>query len=143
MADFSGRLILFRVGDLVCAAHATAVREILPGQPATRIPGAPAAVQGLINVRGELVTLIDGGELLGRDATGRGGAVVLLRWGDVGIAVAVDEVLDLVPVVGDALAPREELAGIDPAVVRAVGRHADRSFIVLDLDALFGPLMAA
>jgi hypothetical protein len=52
-------------------------------------------------------------------------------------------VLDLVPVAASALAPREELAGIDPAVVRAVGRHGDRSFIVLDLDALFGPLMAA
>jgi purine-binding chemotaxis protein CheW len=143
MADFSGRLVLFRVGDLVCAAVATAVREILPRQRATRIPGAPIAVQGLINVRGELVTLIDGGRLLGRDATGQGGVVVLLRWGDLGVAVTVDEVLDLVPVAAGALAPREELAGIDPAVVRAVGRHGDRSFIVLDLDALFGPLMAA
>jgi purine-binding chemotaxis protein CheW len=143
MGDFSGRLVLFRVGDLVCAAQATAVREILPRQRPTRIPGAPSAVQGLINVRGELVTLVDGGRLLGRDATGRTGVVVLLRWGDLGVAVTVDEVLDLVSVAAGALAPREELAGIDPAVVRAVGRHGDRSFIVLDLDALFGPLMAA
>jgi chemotaxis signal transduction protein len=67
----------------------------------------------------------------------------LVRWGELGIAVTVDEVLDLVPVTGSALAPREDLAGIDPAIVRAVGRQGDRSFIVLDLDALFGPLMAA
>jgi purine-binding chemotaxis protein CheW len=143
MADFSGRLVLFRVGDLVCAAQAAAVREILPRQRATRIPGAPAAVQGLINVRGELVTLVDGGTLLGRDATGRGGVVVLVRWGELSVALTVDEVLDLVPLGAGAMAPREELAGIDPAIVRAVGRHGDRSFIVLDLDALFGPLMAA
>jgi purine-binding chemotaxis protein CheW len=144
MDDFSGRLVLFRVGQLVCAAPATAVREILPGQRATRIPGAPSAVQGLINVRGELVTLIDGSTLLGLEPDpGRVAAVVLLRWGELGIAVTVDEVLDLVPVTGSALAPREDLAGIDPAIVRAVGRQGDRSFIVLDLDALFGPLMAA
>jgi purine-binding chemotaxis protein CheW len=145
MDDFSGRLVLFRVGPLVCAAPATAVREILPGQRATRIPGAPAAVQGLINVRGELVTLIDGGTLLGvaGDRRQADGTVVLLRWGELGIAVTVDEVLDLVPLADSTLAPREDLAGIDPAIVRAVGRHGDRSFIVLDLDALFGPLMAA
>jgi purine-binding chemotaxis protein CheW len=144
MADFSGRLVLFRVGGLVCATQAAAVREILPRQRATRIPGSPAAVQGLINVRGELVTLIDGATLLGRDDdAGRGGVVVLVRWGETPVAVTVDEVLDLVPVGAGAMAPREELAGIDPAIVRAVGRHGDRSFIVLDLDALFGPLMAA
>jgi purine-binding chemotaxis protein CheW len=143
MADFSGRLVLFRAGELVCATQATAVREILPGQRATRIPGAPPAVLGLINVRGELVTLIDGGRLLGRDATDPDGVVVLVRWGDLTVALAVDEVLDLVPLDAGGLAPREELAGIDPAIVRAVGRHGDRSFIVLDLDALFGPLMAA
>jgi purine-binding chemotaxis protein CheW len=144
MDDFSGRLVLFRVGQLVCAAPATAVREILPGQRATRIPGAPPAVQGLINVRGELVTLIDGSTLLGLASDpARVEAVVLLRWGELGIAVTVDEVLDLVPVAGSALAPSEDLVGIDPAMVRAVGRQGDYSFIVLDLDALFGPLMAA
>jgi purine-binding chemotaxis protein CheW len=143
MDDFSGRLVLFRVGDLVGAAPAAAVREILPRQRATRIPGAPSAVRGLINVRGELVTLIDGARLLGRDGTSRDGVVVLARWGDLTVALTVDEVLDLVPAGASALAPREELPGIDPAIVRAVGRHGDRSFIVLDLDALFGPLMAA
>jgi purine-binding chemotaxis protein CheW len=143
MRDFSGRLVLFRVGDLVCAAVATTVREILPPQRATRIPGAPSAVQGLINVRGELVTLIDGARLLGRDAVNGDGSVVLVGWGDQTVALAVDEVLDLVSVAAGELAPRDELPGLDPAVVRAVGRHGDRSFIVLDLDALFGPLMAA
>jgi purine-binding chemotaxis protein CheW len=143
MGDFSGRLVLFRLGELVCAAPATAVREIMPRPGATRIPGAASAVQGLINVRGDLVTLVDGVKLLDPDATGGGGVVVLVRWGDLTVALVVDEVLDLVPVTAGTLAPREELAGIDPAVVRAVGRHGDRSFIVLDLDALFGPLMAA
>jgi purine-binding chemotaxis protein CheW len=144
MDAFSARLLVFRVADLMAAVEATTVREILGFQAATRIPGAPAAVQGLINVRGELVTLVRGRTLLGRDAgAGESPILVLMRWGDVGVAVAVDEVVDLIPA-GDAeLTPREDLPGIDPTLVRAVGIHAGRSFLVLDLDALFRPLLAA
>jgi purine-binding chemotaxis protein CheW len=143
MDDFSGRLVLFRVAGLVCAAETGAVREILPLQRATRIPGAPAAVQGLINVRGDLVTLLDGARLLGRTMEGPAASLILMRWGDVGVAVAVEEVLDLVPKSEADLADREQLVGLDPTVVRAVGQHAGRTFIVLDLDALLGPLLAA
>ena len=143
MAHFAGRLLLFRVADLMCAAEAAAVREILPLQRATRIPGAPAAVLGLINVRGELVSLIDGARLLGRATSGTVGAVLLMRWGETPVAMTVDEVMDLVPVPETDLAGREQLVGIDPTVVRAVGRDGDRSFLVLDLDALLGPLLLA
>src|SRR5438067_13840248 len=48
------RLLLFRVGSLVCAAEAERVREILPRLAPTRIPGAPPVVAGLVNVRGTL-----------------------------------------------------------------------------------------
>src|SRR5207245_2646182 len=54
------RLLLFRVGTLVCAAEAERVREILPRLAPTRIPGAPPVVAGLVNVRGTLVTAVAG-----------------------------------------------------------------------------------
>src|SRR3989442_10538768 len=40
------RLLLFRVGRLLCAAEAERVREILPRLEPTRIPGAPPVVAG-------------------------------------------------------------------------------------------------
>jgi len=144
MHDFSARLLVFRVANIVAAVEATTVREILASQAATRIPGAPAAVEGLINVRGELVTLVRGHALLGlAEVPGANPTLVLMRWGAVGVAVAVDEVVDLIPAGEAELTSREELPGIDPALVRAVGLHAGRSFLVLDLDALFRPLLAA
>ncbi|HYX80953.1 MAG TPA: chemotaxis protein CheW, partial [Gemmatimonadales bacterium] len=56
----SARLLVFRVGTLACAAEVDQVREILPRLPTTRIPGAPPAVAGLVNVRGTLVTVVEG-----------------------------------------------------------------------------------
>jgi purine-binding chemotaxis protein CheW len=149
MADFSDRLLLVRAADLLAAIEAASVREILSMPAATRIPGAPAEVLGLINVRGELVTLIHGRRLLGRaggsevEDTAVEGPLVLLSWGGVGVGVVVDEVVDLVPAGEVEMTPREELPGIDPRLVRAVGLHGGRSFLILDLDALFRPLLAA
>src|SRR5437899_10483872 len=61
----SARLLVFRVGTLTCAAEVDQVREILPRLPTTRIPGAPPVVAGLVNVRGTLVTVVEGWRALG------------------------------------------------------------------------------
>jgi len=143
MDDFSGRLLLFRVADVVAAVEASTVREILPVQVATRIPGAPAAVQGLINVRGELVTLVRGRPLLGRSGEDAGGSVVLMRWEGKAVALVVDEVVDLVPAGSLTVTPRDDLPGVDPVLVRGVALAGEQSILVLDLDALFRPLLAA
>jgi purine-binding chemotaxis protein CheW len=144
MADFAGvRLLVFRVGDLACATEAASVREILAPHPATRIPGADAVVRGLINVRGRLVTLVDGHRVLNHPPGADDGPVILLDVGDRTIGMTVDAVLDLFAVSPGELAERGDLPGIDGRFVQAVGRRADVSYVLLDIDALFGPLLAA
>lgn len=144
MADFSTlRLLVFRITDLICATEVGMVREIVDVPPATRIPGAPPAVEGLINIRGELITLVDGARLLGRTAAPgeEGRRILLLEAGGRSVALTVDDVLDLVTVPREDLASRDALPGIDPGLVRAVGRHADRSFVLLDLHGLLDPIL--
>jgi len=141
------RLLVFRVGSLTCAAEADAVREILPRLAATRIPGASVLVAGLANVRGTLVTVVEGWRALGQAAPSHsdaGGTTVLLQVGPARktIGFIVDEVLDMLAVSGDALERREALPGLDPRLVRAVGRRAGRPFVLLDTDALLGPILS-
>ncbi len=142
------RLLIFRVGNLVCAAEADAVREILPRLGTTRIPGAPAVVAGLVNVRGTLVTVVEGWKALGQPApadggAGGGGTTVLLQVGAARktIGFTVDEVIDMLAVSGDTLERREALPGVDPQLVRAVGRRSGLPFVLLDTDALLGPVL--
>ena len=134
------RLLVFRIADLAVAADVASVREVLPAQPATRIPGAHAAVAGLINVRGTLVTLVDGRRALGREGEA-GAPIVLLDVDARPVGFTVDEVVDFCTVPDEDLAPREELPGVDPRFVRAVGRRADLTFVLLDIDALLGPIL--
>src|SRR2546427_8322297 len=113
------RLLVFRVGTLACAAEVDQVREILPRLPTTRIPGAPPVVAGLVNVRGTLVTVVEGWRALGLPPppTGSdGGTTVLLEVGGGRrvLGFTVDEVVDLLTVDGGALERRQALPGIDP-----------------------------
>ena len=166
----SARLLVFRVGALACAAEVDQVREILPRLPTTRIPGAPPVVAGLVNVRGTLVTVVEGWRALGQSAppvspapapqaasptdssAAVSGSTIILEVrgdGDNGarklIGFTVDEVLDMLAAGDHALEDRRGLPGVDPTLVRAVGRRnrgdGKDLFIVLDVAALLGPIL--
>ena len=124
------------------------VREILPRLEPTRIPGAPRAVAGLVNVRGTLVTVVEGWRALRQPEPPAGtqsGSTVLLQVsrGRKVVGFTVDEVTDLVSVDGAALDRRQALPGVDPSLVQAVGRRAGQLFVVLDTDALLTPILAS
>ncbi|HXV90486.1 MAG TPA: chemotaxis protein CheW [Gemmatimonadales bacterium] len=141
------RLLLFRVGALLGAVAVEEVAEILPRLDTTRIPGAMPFVAGLVNVRGTLVTVVTGWRALGQpDGGPEGGAsLVLLRLqgGRRLIGLTVDDVVDLVTVAPDDLQDRAALPGVDPVLVRAVGRRGSGSYVVLDTAALFAPVLAS
>jgi purine-binding chemotaxis protein CheW len=114
--------------DLRCA------QEIIPLRPMTRVPGAPAYVRGLINMRGTIVTVLDLGVRL--DST-RGptadGSIVMLRYRDRLVGIVVEEVLDV------RVLDIQDDDGADesgPSIVRGVASLDDVPVVVLDLDAL-------
>ena len=140
------RLLVFRVGPLACAAYAEAVREILPRLPTIRIPGAPRVVAGLVNVRGSLVTVVEGWRALEQPSGAAGGATTVLL--EVGperrpLGFTVDEVLDLLAIPDDQLEQRQSLPGLDPKLVRAVGRRGGQVFVVLDTEALLAAILTS
>jgi chemotaxis signal transduction protein len=105
-------------------------------------------VAGLVNVRGQLVTVVEGWRALGQnaagtDAAGGGGTTILMTAGEKVVGVTVDEVVDLLAVSPSSLEPREALTGVDPVLVRAVGRRGDQAFVVLDTDALLAPVLTS
>jgi purine-binding chemotaxis protein CheW len=118
------------------------VREVLPRLSATRIPGAPEAVEGLANVRGTLVTVLDGHVLLGQaPQPGDDGATLLLEVDARRCGLAVGQVLDFLELPHGAVAERAELPGVDPTLVSGVGVHRDQHFILLNVESLLAPLV--
>ena len=136
----SVRTLLFRVGDRVYGCDITDVREIVPFRPATRLPGAPPFVQGLINLRGILTTVLDLGAWLepGRP-NAEAGSIMLVDDGRRQVGLAVDEMLDVQGIVpeplGDASSGRN-------GVLKGVGRMDETVVILLDVGTLVEQVLA-
>ncbi|HUK63652.1 MAG TPA: chemotaxis protein CheW [Dongiaceae bacterium] len=133
--------MVFRLGDRSYGIDLGAVREILRPRPATRLPGAPAAVLGLVNVRGRIVTVVDLATTLGLRASPAPGAVMLVEHGPKLVGAAVDEVLDVQRWSEDGMdaAPQEVQAG---GAVRAIGTHEGGVVVVLDIHDLLSHVLA-
>ena len=98
------RFLLFGVAGRLCACDLDAVREIVPARAATRLPGAPEWVRGLINLRGTLVTVVDLAVRFG-SADGTAGTRSIIVAEAVGktFGIGVDEVRNVQSVAEDAL----------------------------------------
>lgn len=79
------------------ALNVSAAREVLTGEPATPVPQAPPALVGVLNLRGEVLPLVQLDSLLGiatRPYTA-GDQIVVLSTVDMDIGLVVDRVRDV------------------------------------------------
>ncbi len=58
-----------------------------------------------------------------------------------GYGLGVGQVLDFLEVPAASVVERRDLPGVDPRLVKAVGLGAGQHFILLDVDALFAPII--
>ena len=135
----AARTLLFRVAERTYGCDIDAVREIIPYRRATRLPGAPAYVQGLVNLRGTIVTVLDLGMRLdpARPPV-REGSIILAQHGTRNVGVAVDEVMDVQavneePVDSGAPGGIAETAG---GLVRGLGHLEDDVVVLIDIHTL-------
>ena len=92
----SRRVLVFAVAGRTRCCELEQVREIVPISGTTRLPGAPLFVRGLINLRGNLVTVLDAAMSLygvpGDDTTA---SILLVERGGGVAGVVVDNVFDI------------------------------------------------
>ncbi|MBL8229975.1 MAG: chemotaxis protein CheW [Bryobacterales bacterium] len=90
----------FFVGDLFFGVEVLQVQEVLRYQEMTRVPLAPDLVEGLINLRGQIVTAIDMRKRLrlAPRAAGQNPMNVVIRSEDGAVSLLVDEIGDVLEV---------------------------------------------
>jgi len=105
------RVLVFTVAGRTRCCDIEDVREIVPITTTTRLPGAPAYVRGIINLRGSLVTVMDAALCLYGVPSGDAEASILLveRRGRMA-GVIVDNVFDMQTLTDDEV---EEDALVD------------------------------
>ena len=136
-------LLTFRLGQERLAVPLTAVSEVLPLVGCVPVPGAPHEILGVINVRGEILPVVDLWRALGQDGERdgeSGGYVLFLKRGGRRVGLRVDALDAVRTVRAGEVRPVEQMRTTLPArFVRGV--TAD-TLIVLDADAV-GALVAS
>lgn len=119
----------------MCACELEEVREIVPFRKASRLPGTPPFVTGLINLRGTILTVIDLGLRLGGAPVDRQkGSIVLAQSGTKIIGLGVDELRDVHRVARTDIEPAD--GGVGDGLVKGMLRVGGDVAVLLDVPAV-------
>jgi len=134
------QMAVFRVGQEEYAIDIMQIMEIIRPQKVTRIPNAPAVVEGVINLRGKVVPIIDLRKRFGSDpakSDPKRVRVIILRLSRRVIGAVVDEVTEVVFMKsGQIETTPDAVKGLDTEYLKGVGKHGDRLIVVLDIDRI-------
>jgi purine-binding chemotaxis protein CheW len=115
------------------------VQEIIRPVDITRVPHAPDFVEGVINLRGRILPVIDLRTRFGfpgRDH-GEDSRIIVVEIGPQTVGFMTDAVQEVLRVDVTSIEPAPELAvGIDAGYLRGVAKLDERLLILLDLENL-------
>jgi purine-binding chemotaxis protein CheW len=131
-------LLRFQLDHETYAIRAHLVREVQRAALPAALPGAPAIVSGLLNVRGELVPVVDLRARLRLPARPLRASdhLVFCRIRDRTLCFAVDRAIDLVEIDPDRVGTTENVVGGGRRMADHVARLADGLMVIPNLTAL-------
>jgi purine-binding chemotaxis protein CheW len=134
--ELAGKSLTFFIGDIMYGLPLTNVIEIINVQPIAKVPGTPAYVRGVINLRGSIVPLVDIRLKFGQpereydDQTN----FVITQLGDMQVGLAVDRVSNVVKAESVDISSLPEFSTVNTnRYMTSVSRIGDR--LVMNLNA--------
>ena len=137
LAQASGQFSTFFVTDLFFGVDVLRVQEVLRFQQMTRVPQAPEVIEGLINLRGQIVTAVDMRRRLGLPprAGDQTPMNMVVRTEDGAVSLLVDEIGDVLDVDSATYErPPENLDAAARELIRGVYKLKDRLLLILDAE---------
>ncbi|MDD3718250.1 MAG: chemotaxis protein CheW [Actinomycetota bacterium] len=130
------QLVVFSLGREEFAVEVTQVREIMRMEEITRMPKSPDFVEGIINLRGQIIAVVELAKRLNLEAGERSGdtRIIVVEAEDIKVGMIVDSVSEVLRVSADAVEPSPTLAtDVAAAYLRGVVKQDNRLIILLDL----------
>lgn len=137
------QLVVFTLkqDDTVCeyGVPITQVQEIIPMAKPTKLPEAPDFVEGIINLRGRIIPIIDlkkRFQMSASEITSDTRSVVVEVAGQT-VGIIVDQVSEVLRLSKDSIEPPPvAIGGITAEYLTGVGKLEDRLLILLDMNKI-------
>jgi purine-binding chemotaxis protein CheW len=133
------QMVVFQLTGQTYGVNISSVYEIIRMEAITRVPRTPHFVEGVINLRGRIIPVIDlcsRMELADIERSSSSRIIVVELDGQV-IGVTVDAVSEVLRVPVDSIEPPPPVIhGIDAAYLRGIAILGERLIILLDLNKI-------
>ena len=134
------QLVIFSLGKEEYGVDIMQVKEIVTYKEPVKVPNTPQFVEGIINLRGEIIPIVNlkkrfniPGEDIG-DQT----RVIVMSIDSKKVGFIVDDASEVITINNENIEPAPEIvAGIDRRYITGIGKVEERILIMLDLDKLF------
>ena len=133
----SVELATFYIGDALCGMDILNVQEINKLMDMTKVPQAPSYVTGILNLRGQIVTVIDLGKKLGLTSLEVNDSArnIIVNSENEYIGLLVSSISDVVEAQWDKVEdPPANIGGLQGAFFKGVFKTQDRLIGILDVN---------
>ena len=138
-AQAEKQLVVFDLASESYGVDIDAVREIIRMQEITRVPRTPEFVEGVINLRGKVIPVVDLRKRFGL-AVGeenKDNRIVVVDIGGQDIGVVVDAVTEVLRIPASAIEPPSSvITSADSAYLLGIVKLADKMIILLELESV-------
>ncbi|BAH74422.1 chemotaxis protein CheW [Solidesulfovibrio magneticus] len=133
------QLVTFGIGEEEFGIDILKVQEIIRIMDITKVPNAPPYVEGVINLRGKVIPVIDLRSRFGLDYHVHDSQtrIIVVDLHAMITGFVVDEVSEVLRIQSNTVEPPPPVvSGIESEYIKGVGKLDNRLLILLDLDKL-------
>ena len=131
--------VVFKLGNEVFGVDVHQVREIIKMREYTRIPNTPPYICGVINLRGQITTIIDLRKVFGMNSTklSSDSRIIILDIKDTNTGVIVDSVLGVTRIPRENIDPPPKITQTNALeFITGIAKQENNLIILLDLEKL-------
>lgn len=136
--ELTHRYLIFVIDKQYYAFPITELREIIEIQEVSPVPEFPSYAKGIINIRGDIVPVIDVRLRFKKpevEYTSRT-CIIIVNSGSLNIGFIVDCVDEVIDIKGDDISPAPKLTSRAAKYVSGIGKVENKLIIVLDAEYL-------
>lgn len=133
------QLVTFSIGEEEFGVNILQVQEIIRTMEITNVPRAPEFVEGVINLRGKVIPIVDMRSRFGLESKehDKYTRIIVIEIDMIIVGFVVDSVSEVLRLPANQVQPPPPVvAGMDSDYIDGVGKLEDRLLILLDLDSL-------
>lgn len=132
-----GKVAVALIGEEEFGIDITKIVEILKKQKVFQLPNLPDFLSGVINLRGEIIPIVDLRKRFGIEDIKGKGRIVVIRFGKEKIGLYVDDIKEIVNLdPSEISAPPSIFKGLKTEYMTGIGQNDDRVIVILNLDRI-------